>query len=789
MVTRRWPSVALLLAAVPSGSAAAPQDFSGAAGPFVVEDPWTDAGPLDPLPVALPGGAQQEVSTLALGPATRELLHALREPHLTLVVAAFRVHGGGGAAAEFLSGSDPFLPDEAPAVIRAALAGGHLVESGRVRTVVGAGWTVDLSDVRVARTLARRDLESAVDAVVGFPDAQASGAGLAVSAFVAPHADGRYAVSYHVVAAGRSADAVEQGCGGPFDAVDAPALSVQGVAGLAPGETVAAGGIGADGDGWLVTLGLRGGRQVRLPAALGGDWHALPLASLDFAREFAPVTESEAPERLAILHLPERVASWDPPPPGNPPTLAERVGALGVRVDEVVVGPAGVVFARARGDDGRRLHAAVRERLAACDTRCIEVAGGGEGNVRIPVLPGTAFRAFRGRVSLEFEGFSTQSGCHTCLLAVEELEPASTGIAVAGRLDEDGAVPFDLVARTVTERKRTDFDMRRSLPGHATLTHDPIWMDLRSERILRVRAVAPPAGCALPGGVSLRTGAPRGAGSAIVEVNGEPVPLAPGGVARFSRLVRTQHVTRWDSWGSCGMTTRSPLPEWVEEGVEAAVRLDRDGASIDVAAVAHGPASTILDSFDPQDGAVEILRLPRLALRTTLPLAAVTRVAWGEDLELTVGETGSLRPPLLRTANVAAVGRECGFRFREGAAVQFDAGAYTRLPAQLDHYLSNHSSGEVFTETVLVPDGIEVVLLPAADGVSDGGLVARSEPTLQPFELRKSQEPGRPDVASALLLPSLSVRSFRFTVPEGRALRRDLAAEPFPVRVQVLPAQ
>ena len=271
-------------------------------------------------------------------------------------------------------------------------------------------------------------------------------------------------------------------------------------------------------------------------------------------------------------------------------------------------------------------------------------------------------------------------------------------------------------------------------------------------------------------------------------VNGRPLPLRPGAEGLLVDAVQPAAIRRWEDDGWCGMRMRYPVPDFppmspagvtdetvsdilegegpyrpawqtLWEGVVAALRVDREGRIAAVVEVRGAPED--LGRFDPGDGAVDIIRQPRLRAETKdLEIQGGGRLAFGGGREITVTVAG--REPGFgphRLLRIDASGGEAGLV--AGRIGLLEAGGVTLLPQGFEVYSSNHDCGEVSTSFAPVADGLTVIC-EEEGGVVYTDLFLLGPATRIPHRLSTAVYPprDRPDLATLSVFRRRLARAF-----------------------------
>jgi hypothetical protein len=335
--------------------------------------------------------------------------------------------------------------------------------------------------------------------------------------------------------------------------------------------------------------------------------------------------------------------------------------------------------------------------------------------------------------------------------------------------------------------------------GYGQLSREAFEVPLVTDRLYRYRGgiLAPTEGGErLPGGAF--RGLPRVTILGLPEhpertflLDGDRVCPTSAGELVVTSVTRRPTVARWETEGWCGMTTRfpklappqvwpdfgEPVPGQVWSGHRVRITgSDLSPDLLDVSLDVRGEPEE-LGRFDPLDGAVELVRQPRLRAevrgvdpRRGGPVARSGDLAVGiRPVSGRVRERALLR---IRTGE-----REACVALGPGSLLE--AGGVTVLPAGFDLYTSNHEMGEVRTAFGAVRDGLRVELSEAAPEVLRANLELLGRLELAPHLVRIVNFPERPE--NRLRTLRVSRRSthrtfhikadepFRFESPEGAA--------------------
>jgi hypothetical protein len=700
------------------------------------------------------------------------------------------------------------LADDGPAAfgedehrqLRAAAAAGALRLVEVVEGDARLGESIRLRSGPRRHAALRREIESAEAAVVVFPVARSFRHGLDVTVRTSVRIGDGLHVAYEILRAGKPRIRAQDTIGGPLERVSVPVQIAQGAVRLEPGEAAPLLFQRPDGSGTLVLLRLEGA-PIRTPSLIRlGDGRS--LISVGHLRT-TPVPESWPPteerdrvrESIAWRSL---VARLDPAIEWKALPLDHRVG----RLDPATRPLLRAVLNRGAAIRARRGNLVVRRK--------------GSGRIRVPVGAGEPFLVREGAWATLDGGIDVEAGCQTCVLAAQSTLHTWVGLGAWGRVGVDGAIEVELEDHRLGEARVEEHRVFRIEAGYRNVVRDPLTVRLVDDEVLAVRATCPSGGSDLPGDAAVlwRTdGAPdpealwvppalAGAsgeaprwpigaegwlanGDSIetrarlrpifLVVNGHPLPVRPGTEATLTSLVRRPRIRAWVSEGHCGMRIRYPVPSsragWPSEllmppyagiRIQLSPELREDGLHLSCDAELRGRAEAI-ETFDPGDGAVEIVRRPVLRAEIRdLAFGAGGRLAWGAGLSLDVVRPGhESRPGPHRRLEADAPGGSVGLRTGLRSAGRLSAGGWTVLPTRLVDYQSNHEAGEVRTDFDLVRDGVDLSV--DAGETSEVELTIRSRPTWKPHDVRASVAPRRDGLV--FRTPSVGRRVVRRTWP------------------------
>ncbi len=709
-------------------------------------------------------------------PAWHTVVRAVRASRVRLVVTAFRVTGGGGAASDVFASDDVILGAGAIEDVRAAVSTGALRRIGRVATTGRFHDVLRGIDGKRSQATAEYDLETAIEAAISFPISEEVRSGLSVAARAAPHVGGARALAFHVRAVGKVATTTVRSAAGRREDLSAPVFVARGALVLRDGDVGCVRGIDANGEGFVFLLRLQGSgvaarRAPRLPIAVGDDHIAVPTAVLCRVQRAVPVSGTfgawfEEP------FAPGRIVPWTDKAATRAREIDDVLRSEGLAFDDVVGRMRGLALVRTQPGAARATLRHARAILDARSNGVLVARAPAHGRIVVPSLDGGAPNAFLGTVGTRSVGLQVETGCHSCIAAAELIEYDWTGMTVAAGGAPGQPTRVDIATRTRVSSSRRAFPVRRLLPGLASFVYDQLAFDWVADTQLRVRSLLPPGGATFAEGVAvtLLGRAQADIATTGITVNGESLFVAPGEGARMRRTRSAPAVVGWEWVASCGMSLRYPEVTGITSGIDVAVRADESGATLEIIADLRGEPERLAKAFDMGDGAIDILRVPRLLVEAEIPTGGARRIAWGSGLALRVGVTDRSDRPPLRTAIITTHDGRSGVRFSEGTRVVLEAGGSTLLPIEILDYQSNHLSGEGATVTRRVRDGVVFVLGRARDHVARGWATLRGSGSRRAFSLRKFQAPRRPDTAVNLLLPKRLVRTVPVTVAHGRVL-------------------
>ena len=715
--------------------------------------------------------------------STVALARTLRATRVRIHASSYRVTEGGGAASGVLAADATTLDDAAVNAVRTAVVAGSLKPLEAVTLVGALDEELHAANHEATQVLWRHDLECAIGVAVTWTNSATLRSGLDIRARVAPHVDGAHVVTFQFSVATPGDVSSITTTAGPRDTLAVDTFVARGCTVLDQGATACVRGIDTSGNGFVVLLRVSAPHTPSLPMTLGGERVAVPVAAFGSVLGNAASLGYQDERGVA-----DSLVEWERLiPPLAESDGVDQLGALDRAVLEDTA-PCGVQVLAVRPGDEDDVVRHARELLEDAGEISVVAAHPGAGRIVVPALPGTTPRAFLGRISTRLGHPNVETGCHESIGVIDFLEMAWEGLAFSLSMPREGPAEVDLAARIVESEEHRTFPARRLLFTHDAFEFDDMPVRFTTDRELRVRTRLPTGGGRLPDGAEVRLrghAVADGETPRAVTVNGEPLYVTPAYAARFIQIHRAPHVLAWEWDGSCAMTFRYPYVHHIAVGVDCAVRLHSDGELLDIAGAVTGTPVTLQPDFDMADGIMQIKRTPHLAVTTRVPVGAARRVAWAGDLVIDVGAPDSAARHELRTARIDIGAKGCGVRFMESERVTLDAGGSAWLPAELDHYHSNHSTGESQVEAVQFVDGAVLELRDTGKDLMRGFVDIRERPTLRGFELRKRQTPRRPDVDTNLLLPSRAEFSWPLFVPQGRPLDRTSATGNTPVRVSV----
>ncbi len=729
--------------------------------------------------------------------AALDVVERLSAPCVELRARVVSVAPGTAELAGFLASSRTVLTTEDAAALRAALAAGGAVGVADATACGAVDDVLRLRDLGARNAAVYSDVECAIHVATTVTHGAHLCDGLRLQARVAPHDDGAHVLAYDLAWVGvpRIAPAM------PLrdvarDEAAGDACAARGALLLAPGATAClrfrsardAQRGSADGRTLLVLLRVVARGEPRLPLDLGDGWVAVPTAALEaLAPDPLPLADGGDDDERTTGPA-DALAPWTAPfhaPPAG--WVAQVLGDAGIDVAEIVHAPRGVAFVRTR--DRGAAHAAADAVLAAGRAGVVcDVSDAAGARLVLPGLDGFAVSGFVGTLRTDAVPgeLNVETGCDDSIGVHQWVRPTPRGMRFVLASAPGQAAEIDVRSDVETRGAPRTLRARRSLPGHATTAWEDLVVPSRTLRDLRVRSAVPDGACELAGGLRVRVARERATATpapVALLLGGERVCATPGRAARVRRIVTEQHATELEWDGSCGVTYRWPQVRDVPAGLDVAASPGPRGTELDVAGLVLGAPQVLDPAFDTGDGVCAIVRRPQLAVRTTLPLGALRRIAWGAGLELTAGAESAVELPPLRTLSADDGARAAGLRFAGAVELELRAGDHVALPSQVATYTSNHESGEAY-----------VVMLDAWSGVTAGlasdGDVLRGDVTFvaaaapRAFDVTKFQAPARPDRDVRLLLPVTSAHAFALVVPPGIAVElRALAGSAAGVRV------